>query len=243
MRGSHYACFRFSADATVHGEASPRYTIRSLDAGVADRMHVVIPDASLIYLVRDPIDRIVSQYMHSVASGTETRPVDLAVEPRLENDYVSRGRYHWQLEPYLDRFDVRRILVVKQDDLRRNRDETLRRVFQFVGVAEDVPADRFAFEVHTSSGKVQGNSMTRAIESLAMTSHFGWVPRRVQQQLRRIILPALSRSIQPPILSIDLRRRLADLFRPDLERLHSLTGLSFDNWCVTDLNPEVPAPS
>src|SRR5438105_12315470 len=52
------------AEAPVRGENSPSYTIHPFRPGVPERIRAVVPDVRLIYLVRDPIERIVSHYLH-----------------------------------------------------------------------------------------------------------------------------------------------------------------------------------
>src|SRR5919108_5987197 len=54
----------FPCNATVRGEASPGYTDYPTEPRVAERMHSLIPDAKLIYIVRHPIERMISQYVH-----------------------------------------------------------------------------------------------------------------------------------------------------------------------------------
>lgn len=233
-RGVSWYASRFPDRADVRGEASPRYTDRARHPGVASRMHAVIPDAALVYLVRDPIKRIVSHYMHEVASGHERRPFDRAVEASRDNQYVSRGLYHWQLEPYLERYSRSRILVVKQEDLRRDRARTLREVFRFVGVSPDVAMDGFEFELHQSRYKGKDNGLRRLVQSVAALPVLRALPVRMRAGIGRSILPALSRPIDVPAPGAELRRRLGEVFRDDMARLHGLTGLSFDDWCMDE---------
>lgn len=130
-RGVAWYAGQLPAGATVRGEASPGYTSPD-HPGVAERMAETIPDARLLYLVRDPIDRALSQYRHHVREGTEDRPVaDALTDPASQ--YISRSRYHERLEPFLERFPRGQILIVAQEDLRAHRGATLRRVAAFVG--------------------------------------------------------------------------------------------------------------
>lgn len=119
-------------DAPVRGESSPAYTSPSYPE-VPERMAAVIPDARLLYLVRDPVDRAVSQYAHHVRDGTERRPVDEAVlDPKSQ--YVARSRYFERLEPFLGLFGRRQIHVVVQERLLVDRDSEIAKVYEHVGV-------------------------------------------------------------------------------------------------------------
>lgn len=133
---------QFPASAPLRGEASPGYTSPD-HPEVAERMAAIIPGVRLIYLVRDPIERALSQYRHHRAEGTERRPLPQALTDPA-SQYVSRGRYHERLQPFLARFPQEQVLVVALEDLRRAPVATLRRVFGFVGAGEtfrhtDVP--------------------------------------------------------------------------------------------------------
>jgi hypothetical protein len=118
--------------APVRGEASPGYTSPSFPE-VAERMARVLPDARLVYAVRDPVERAVSQYLHHRADGTERRPIEEALlDPGSQ--YLERSLYHVRLEPYLARFPRERIFICAQEDLSSNQRATLRELYRFAGV-------------------------------------------------------------------------------------------------------------
>lgn len=130
-RGTGWYATRFDPCAPVRGEASPGYTSPD-HPEVAGRMAEVIPGARLVYAVRDPVERAVSQYWHHRRDGTEPRPPEEALLDRA-SQYVSRGRYLERLEPFLatGAFDI---AVVAQEDLRDRPRETMRRLFAWLGV-------------------------------------------------------------------------------------------------------------
>lgn len=131
-RGLDWYAAHFPATVPVRGESSPGYTSPD-HPRVAERMAATLPDARLLYLVRDPVSRAVSQYHHHRAEGSERRPISEALlDPASQ--YVSRGRYHERLQPFLAHYPPERILVVAQEDLRTHPAATLRRVFAFTGV-------------------------------------------------------------------------------------------------------------
>jgi len=133
-RGIGWYAGQFSAGASIRGEASPSYTSPAFPEAAA-RMAATVPDARLVFLVRDPIDRALSQFRHHAADGTERRPFAEAVlDPGSQ--YVTRSRYHDRLLPFLERFAPDRIRVVLQEDLLGHRRRTLTELFRFAGVAE-----------------------------------------------------------------------------------------------------------
>ena len=98
------------ASTPVIGEASPQYTTYPMNRGVAERMSSVIPSAKLIYLVRDPIERIASAYRDAWAEHREKKGFSDAVLAD-GNRYLAESSYSQQLEQYLRHYPADQILV------------------------------------------------------------------------------------------------------------------------------------
>jgi hypothetical protein len=131
-RGVEWYAGHFRADSPVRGETSPGYTSPA-HPEVASRMAALLPDARLILLVRDPIERAVSQYRHHAAEGTESRAIDQALlDPTSQ--YLARSRYYERLQPFLACFPREQILVLAAEELDADRRSALQAVFAFVGV-------------------------------------------------------------------------------------------------------------
>ena len=83
----------------VRGEATPAYSAHPHHPEVAERMHATIPHARLLYLVRDPIDRIVSHYVQQRADG-DRRSFEQRMRDydKPENSIVCPSRYATQIE-------------------------------------------------------------------------------------------------------------------------------------------------
>jgi hypothetical protein len=61
--------------------------------GVPERMAQVVPEARLVYMVRDPIARMRSMYMHQVSAGRERRRAEKAL---LDDRYLGPSLYGFQ---------------------------------------------------------------------------------------------------------------------------------------------------
>src|SRR5215210_5864387 len=133
---------RFDSRFPVRGESSPHYTNLPRYTGVVERIHRHIPAAKLLYMVRDPISRILSHWRHATGAGYESR----AMEPVLTSEdqtYVTRSMYWMQLQPYLEHFDPSQIEVITQEELQADRVGTMRRAFRFAAVDEDFTSEQF----------------------------------------------------------------------------------------------------
>src|SRR5439155_322961 len=70
-RGLDWYRAHFDPRAKVRGESSPNYTAYAQHVGVPERMHSTVPEAKLLYMVRDPIDRIAAHWVHNFAKRRE----------------------------------------------------------------------------------------------------------------------------------------------------------------------------
>lgn len=230
-RGLDWYRSRFVAgrSAVARGEASPSYTRFPHSAEAVERIAATLPDARLLYVVRHPIERIVSQYRHLVDLGAEHRPIDEAVLD--EHLYVSTSRYAMQLDRYLRHVPDDRVLVFTTEQLDRDREATMAKVYRFIGVEETrapaAPVPRYgrARDRRTVHGPVVRLHQAGAVRRAS---------RVVPPAVRTLAWRALSRPSAPaggvPTLAADVRAELADRLRPDVARLAARLGPSFDGW-------------
>jgi len=140
-----------AADRLV-GEASPGYLFHPL---APERVRATVPDAKLIAVLRDPVDRALSHYQHEVALGREPLSFEEAVdaepertrgeEERLVREpgyfshawwdytYLARGRYAEQLERWFAVFPREQLLVLPSEELAGEPDETYAKILEFLG--------------------------------------------------------------------------------------------------------------
>ncbi len=98
----------FDCEARVRGEGSTTYSRYPVEGDAAEAIHAAVPGAKLIYLVGEPVERAVSDYMQAKVMGLERRPFDEAVRELPfddpENYYLCASKYTMQLERYLEAF-------------------------------------------------------------------------------------------------------------------------------------------
>lgn len=145
-RGTTWYAAQHDGDAPVRGESSPGYTDPS-HPEVVGRMHRIVPGVRLLYLVRDPVERAVSQWRHHARDGTEHRPVEDAVlDP--ESQYLARSRYAERVAPFLERFRRDQLLTVVQERLLAQPRVELSRVYAHIGADPAYWDDGLAERVH-----------------------------------------------------------------------------------------------
>ena len=103
-------------------------------------------------MVRDPIKRILSHWVHATGAGYETGDL-VEVLSNPDTSYINRSKYWMQLQPYLELFDREQIEVITQEELQGEREETMRKAFAFAGVDESFTSEQFDREWEKSSAK------------------------------------------------------------------------------------------
>jgi Sulfotransferase domain len=216
------ALFAAGARMPARGEASTHYTKAPQFSRVPERIAHVIPDVRLVYVLRDPIDRIRSQYAFLVRRGNEQRPIEQAVieDPR----YVDWSKYAFQLEQYHEHFDRSQILVVWSDDLEHRRPETFSRVLSFIGVDPDVARVRkvLAKEFHTMDARREPTRLHAPARRVAAYTPLRFLPSDLKLRMSR-----MGRVRGKPVdiaLSPRVEARLWAQIVDDNRRLEALVG-------------------
>jgi Sulfotransferase domain len=125
----------FGTEKDFAFEASPNYAKRHLFEGVPERMATLLPQVKIIYMLRDPIERIRSHYGHNVAVGRERRPIS---EVAKDDAYLKTSMYHFQLQAYLDYFPREQILLVPSEALWREPAGWFGEILSFVDITCDI---------------------------------------------------------------------------------------------------------
>jgi hypothetical protein len=182
-------------------------------------------------MVRDPIDRIAAHWVHNYAKRREKG--DLRTTLLHPNtSYLARSHYYAQVQRFLQLYPRERVMVVEQEELRNRRLETLRRIFEFVGVDSDFSHPGFATQRHRTSRKRRGTPLTQLVERIDRRR--GRVSAARFRALAGRVLP-LGRAIEVPDVRGALPPETLRSLREDAERLRDLTGLDLSGWSIWDV--------
>lgn len=219
-----YAAIYASAGADqVCCDASTGYSKRPDYEGVAERAVKVLPAGfKVAYVVRHPIERIISQHHHEHFEGRVGPSID--EEVRRHSRYVQYSRYSYQLEPWVEAVGLDRIQVIRFEDYVERRQETVRGLWEFVGLASDgctVEEDRV---YNKSQGKPVKNRFWHALQHNSAYRKLlrPLAPPKLRLAIRRVLLPKATTGISPPNERTQafLREALSD----DVRRLEILLG-------------------
>ena len=172
---SKYYFYKKMNQKLLSGEASPAYLFYPTVPG---RMNEVLPDVKLIVILRNPVDRAYSHHHHALRINLTTLSFENAIkseEKRLAEEkgqmikdpnsvpashshhsYLARGVYADQLENWFRHYDRKRFLILTTEDFRKNSQQALDQVFDFL----EVPP----FQVENLADKNVGNYKDRMNE-------------------------------------------------------------------------------
>lgn len=217
----------------ARGEASVDYLY---SPGVPERIYRAIPEARIIIVLRDPVERAYSAYMHYVRDGWETLSFEdaLAQEEarKLDNweffwHYRAVGLYADQVERYLRVFPRDQVHVVLFEDLVSDTPGTVKDLFSFLGVdASFVP--NVSEQLNRS-----GQPKSRLLHNLMFAQN------PVRRFVGRVVSASVKRSIGRMVANINLKKRplsettrraLRDEYRPDITRLEAVIQRDLSRW-------------
>lgn len=139
----------------ITGEATTGYLSHP---SCAERIACHLPDAKLVAILRNPVDRAISDWAHEQRRGAEQRSAREALgAPDPASPYVARSLYARQLRRYLGRFPRERLLVLRYEDFFAAPAEGYAELLRFLGLA---PFDDVRFE-HLNPGRGAGDEVDR----------------------------------------------------------------------------------
>jgi hypothetical protein len=198
-------------------DSSPNYSKRHLWPQTAERLHRASPDATIVYIVREPLDRMRSHYVHSVAEMRERRSFDSVVRER-DDPMVLTTMYHWQLEPFVERFGTNQVMVLRFDDVVRDPQGMVDRITDFHGL------DRSQVSPMTRN---QNSSADKTGPSrLALITR----SRRARNLLRRINPSLADAPLVPPVATSESVAIFRDVLRDDLLALNDSGLVDVSDW-------------
>ena len=231
------ALFAAAPAGSLRGESTPFY-LWSTDAH--RRMRNLMPEAKLIAVIRDPIDRAYSNWTHLWCDGLEPE-ADFLTACAREADrsaqgyapfwrYLEMGRYGEQLEHLFSVYPREQVFVLRYRRLIDEPATVLDEISRFLGVEPgeltEVPGSNVSNWVPDTP---VNRTLQRAVRAgAALGAH---VPPQVWRQAQRPLLAALHRGgHRRPALSADDRRTLLPEIEADVRKLGEITGVDFGDW-------------
>jgi hypothetical protein len=226
----YFSFFEHKKPHQICGEVTPAYlyfyedTVANLKEYIADYQ-----DIKIIIILREPIDKIWSQYKWSrnmkldperltlpqSLKKEKERLKDTSLSPSLH--FVNMSKYYEQVKYYQEHF--KQVKVVLYDDLKREPLSVIKEITDFLNISEYKP-DNIKQIYNTSRGTTHMNKTVKKMTGLG----FGrFIPRKIKDFL-------LNASYQEEKMSAKTRKQLVAIFKPEINNLNKIIDKDLSPW-------------
>jgi len=227
-RKKYLSLFAKARGYAAIGDASPSYL---WEPQAPRRIREVVPQAKIIILLRDPVERAHSHYLADIREGVhnlgfyEALCYDMAREVKgwgISWLYIELGQYAAQVRRYLDIFGPEQTRVFLFEDLKRDSNRVLLEIARFLGVDTDAVARIDTSEAHNAYAMSRGRWAQR-LAGAKLSRFLGRtvVPRPIGQFIfdRILLKPGPKPDIDPRA-----KKLLCEIFEPEVNELEHLLG-------------------
>jgi len=205
--------FDQARDESAVGEASPQYLC---DSAAPASIHAAVPEARIIMILRDPVDRAYSHYLLHQRMGVQQRPAAAGLRDEL---YLRHGLYAGPVKSYQRLFGGSRVKILVFDDLIRDTRSAVREVLRFLGIDAE-PASTSV--IHNAYGRPRGPIRSLIYQNMMLkTVGRRFFSDRLRRKAREEIF--LGKDAKPP-LPQETRTFLEEFYRADVLELEEILG-------------------
>ncbi len=226
--------FAAAGNATIIGESSTAYSKLPIHADVPRRIANYSPDARIIYIMRDPVERTISHYWHRVMHEGETRNILEAIQGNPH--YRDVSHYVMQLAPYFELFDASQIKTVTTEEMEAHPLAVVRDLYEWLGVDPSFMPLNIARRWHvtpTVVRQVKGWQALLRFRESHIRRTIGWrtIGRMIPDPLRLAGREISEKTVDRSSVSVD---EVVDFLRPiqqvQTRELSRILGREFPEW-------------
>ena len=217
-------------DVILRGDSSVSYLFYE------DVPHKIItynPDAKIIIMLRNPIDRAFSHYLMDYSLGLISESFETIIQKQSKHknanlfyqQYIQVSEYSKQIKRYLEVFSKDNIHFIDYEDFKNDTSDVVNSVFLFLGVNDDFqPYLKKKYNTYTAPK----NSLIRYVYSFVACRKM--VANILSKNLTKTIRNLLFRSDKKPQLTELTRNFLIKHFESDVRELSELLNKDFTKW-------------
>lgn len=239
------ALFANVTDEVAVGEASVRYLYTPK---AAERIQHYIPDAKLIAVLRNPVERAFSAYAYQFSRGSDLSPTfDAALDLETERiqqgydcwwHYRAMGFYYAQLQTYYQRFDSTQIRIYLYEDFCDRPHDIVTDAFRFLGVDDQIAlnVDRRHNPTRVPKNMAIHTFLTKPHPIKELIKPL--VPQAMRYKLvkgmrtRNLTRPEEAAKAAPRCISANAKAALVDAYRDDVLKLQDLLQRDLSHWLM-----------
>ena len=215
------------------GEASPLYLYSEK---AARRIKHYVPDAKLMVILRNPVDRAFSCYTHLLREGYETLSFEAALKAESERrqnnwahlwHYREAGYYYRQLKPYFELFNPEQIKIYLFDEFKQDNHAVLTDIYDFLGVDRDFVPDM-------TRQNVSGMPKSRMLQKFFSQKNVfrSTIQAVMPKEIRHTVAAKIKawNIGKKPKLNPETRHQLMLEYRDDILQLQTLIAKDLTSW-------------
>jgi hypothetical protein len=229
--------FAEAPESMVVGESSAFYLHMP---GTAERIVQTVPDAKIIIILREPLDRAYSAYTLMVRDGRETLEFEEGLRREEERKqkgfepiwwYKELSLYYAQVKHFQEVFGTQQVKVLLYDELFTNLERALRDIFIFLGVKEDVIID--------TSVRYNVSGVPKSRRFYNVLDNFIYNPNNLQQRIKSLVPAHMRTAWASKLIGMSVKRvslqpqqqtAFKAYFTEDVRKLENLVDRDLSNW-------------
>lgn len=224
--------FARAGSSRYRGESSTHYSKLPVYGGVPERIAGFVDEAPrFVYLMRDPVQRAISHYWHSVRKHEEHRSIDEAVRRGVR--YRAFSDYRMQLEPYFDTFGRQCVYALTFEDLVARPRESVAALLEWLDLPP-MPAGAALEKKNARPDRIRRVRGRGRLQTFRHSAAWERIAPLAPSWLKRLGRTLSVRDVEPdaePCRALVEALRLE--MRPKVSALEELLGRRFPDWTFT----------
>ena len=231
--------FASCQNSSVQGEFSPSYIHTP---HVAGRIKDMFPDAKLIVCLRNPIEKLYSEFWFNKVGGRGSMTMYQSLEEALDKaPFLISGSQHFKnLQPFIQNFDPSQIHVIIYDDINCDPKKVLHDLYEYLGVdSRFVPPSVHTPVNQTGNTRIRYPKLFSAIHTVAFALKkvpgFRFIERYASKKaivnfLARVGVEHGAQRIERPVMKAETRAKLREFYKEDIRALSEYLQRDLSFW-------------
>lgn len=233
----YFSLYEDAKNEKILADASPSYL---WDKNAAKKIYSDFPNAKIIILLRNPIQRAFSHYLMDLKYANQSEKDfkqailnDQFAEPKVwgkAHMYLDIGLYYEQVIRYLDVFDKKNVKIIIYEDFIKNTEQYLIQIFDFLNIDNSLVNKIDYKKVHNPYVVPRGNiskSFLKYKSKLKLLKKL--LPESLKDYLNKEIL---FKESDKPVLKPEDKLFLIDYYKEDIKKLQTLLGKEVSQWLI-----------
>jgi hypothetical protein len=192
------------------------------------RIKETCPNANIIVMLRDPVERAISHYLMDVRDGYQERPLIECIRGQKEGvklyykEYVEKGMYYKQIKRFKSIFEEEKIGVWLFRELKKDTREVVREMFKFVGLKANYNIENFTRK--NQYKKINSETVKKVLNTRLAKNISSFIPSSIKKRAKRALI-----STDKPKL-YEARYKLSEIYRDEVNKVQKLIKKDISHW-------------